>query len=329
MIKTKLWSEFLKVKSRLKALFLFIFVICFSIIFMPSSRAGSDDYDLGFDENTEITWECTRVNEEKLEEFLDAYEADYLALDFDYDEGDKVTYKLTSFEDEDDYYRLYFDVYENDEREREGIAHAKIAKDPEDLAGDLFDDPTVTMESGFTYDFLFILTKTRDYIQEFGTAIPALYSLFVGVSYRSIIIDSTVLGLGDIVVLTYDDDGILEEFKVYYQNYLILVIELDDVSKGEPNIFPLLIIGLIIPLIAAILGVAIFLIIKHTKKESIEARTEELRKEDITHIPKETITPPIVDQTGLELKKPQYCELCGANRKINANFCIKCGNKLL
>ena len=319
----------LNLKIKLKILSLAVLVMCCSILFVCSARAGSDDYDLGFDENTEITWECTRVNEEKLEEFLDAYEVDYLALDFDYDEGDKVTYKLTSYDDEDDYYRLYFDVYENDEPEREGIAHAKIAKDPEDLAGDLFDDPTVTMESGFSYDFLFILTKSRDYIQEFGTAIPALYSLFVGISYRSIIIDSTVLGLGDIVVLTYDDDGILEEFKVYYQNYLILVIELDDVSKSEPNIIPLLIIGIIIPLIAAILGVVIFLIIKHTKKESIEARKEELRKEDISHIPKETITPPIVDHTGSELKKPQYCELCGAVRKINAKFCIKCGNKLM
>ena len=319
----------LKLKPKLKILSLVVLVMCCSIVFVYSAHAGSDEYDLGFDEDTEITWECTRVNEEKLEEFLDAYEVDYLALDFDYDEGDKVTYKLTSIDDEDDYYRLYFDVYENDEREREGIAHAKIAKDPDDLAADMFDDPTVTLESGFTYDFLFILTKSRDYIQEFGAAIPALYNLFVKVSYRSIIIDSTVLGLGDIVVLTYDDDGILEEFKVYYQNYLILVIELDSVSKSVPNIFPLLIIGIIIPLIAALLGVAIFLIIKHTKKESIEARTEELRKEDISHIPKETITPPIADQIGFGSKKPLYCELCGANRKPNANFCIKCGNKFL
>ena len=39
-------------RIKLKILSLIVFVICFSILFIPSSRAGSDDYDLGFDENT-------------------------------------------------------------------------------------------------------------------------------------------------------------------------------------------------------------------------------------------------------------------------------------
>jgi len=299
-------------------------MLSFLILVIPSASADSDEYDLGFDENTEITWEFKRVNEEKLEEFLDVYDIDYLALDLDYKEGDKLMYKLTNYDDEEDYYKLYFNVYEDDELI--GYTHAKIAKDPEDLAADLFDDIS---QIDFTYDFIFVLPKTKDYIQEFGAAIPAIYNLFVGVSYRSIIIDSTVVGLQDIIVLKYDDDGILEEFKIYYQGYLILVIELDDVSKNEFNLYLFSIIIMTIVIIVVVnIVVAIVLITKHKKKREIADRTLAPKKEIISsEATKGSISPMITDKSTIILEDINYCEMCGTKRKLNNKFCTNCGNK--
>ncbi|MFX1393429.1 MAG: zinc ribbon domain-containing protein [Promethearchaeota archaeon] len=299
-------------------------MLSFLIFLNPSASGDSDEYDLGIDENTEITWEFSEVNEEKLEELRDEYGIDYIALDTDYEEGDEIMYKLTNYDDQEDYYKLYFDVYEEDERI--GYTHARIAKDPDDLAADLFED---IGQNDFTYDFLFTLTKTNEYIQEFGSSIPEIYTLFVSVSYSSIIINSTAVGLEGVVILKYDDNGILEEFTIYYQEYLILLIELDDVSKPEIDFFLVSIIILIIIIIVGVnIVIAVVLILKHRKKREIVDKTLAPKKEVISaEVPKKAISPMIIDESPINLDDIKYCEMCGTKREVNNKFCTNCGNK--
>ena len=48
--------DFVRMKKILKHVYLVILVLCFSIVFISSARADSDEYDLEIDINTGITF---------------------------------------------------------------------------------------------------------------------------------------------------------------------------------------------------------------------------------------------------------------------------------
>lgn len=313
--------------SRVKILSLASLLLCCSIVVFQSVRADSDEYDLGIEEDTEITWEFTKVNEEMLEELFELYEVEYEAIYFDYKEGDELKYKLTSYDEEDDYYRLYFNVYENDELE--GYTTHKVAKDPDDLSADWYAVAGQTnIEYGDTYDLAIILTDTRDYLKEFDESIPSWDHERVYATSKSIVINNTDVNREDVAIFEYDEDGILEVFTLIYKNIIILEIELDDVSKSEFNLFFLILIVVIISSVVIVLVVAILLIIRQGKKVPVKVKAVELKKEIVPfQAPIESIPATIADNSVMGVEEIIFCELCGAKKEVDAIFCTNCGNK--
>jgi len=314
-------------KTILKRVYLVIFVLCFSIMFVSSARADSDEYDLELDENTEITWEFTTVNEALLEELFKRYDVDYEALNHDIEEGDEIKYKLTSYDEEDDYYMLYFNVYEDDELE--GYTTHKIAKDPDDLSADWYTLPGEPVSNyGNSYDLLIILTDTRDYLEDFDNSIPAADHDRVYSTSSSIVINNTVLYRDDIGIFEYDEDGILEKFTLIYKDVPILIIELDDVSKSQLSILVFLIIGIIIAGVVVLLAVGIILIVKNKNKIPVKITPLDPKKGVIAPPISETPrTIPTTNQAASGSQKIRYCDLCGAKRDVDALFCTSCGNR--
>lgn len=302
-----------------------ILIFSFLLLMVPSVHADSDEYEVGFDENTEITWEFTKVNEDLLEEMYEFYDPEYEDVDFDYEEDDELKIKITSIDNEDeDYYELNFNLYENDELV--GPSYFKVAKDPDDLAEDWINDENDPyFDYGDSYDLFIILTDTEDYLEEFEETISTatLESAFISASSDSIVINNSFLGREDSVAFEYDDDGILEKMTIVYRNIEILEMELKDVTKDQFNLQTFLIITIVIAIILTPIIIGIVLIIKRRSRKSkgIEKPKESKGVVKPSAIPKTSIPPNIME-------KASFCEFCGTTRKTDATFCTSCGNKL-
>jgi len=293
----------------------------------PLVYCDSDDYDLGIEENTKVVWRINEVDEEKLEDFFD----DSDELDdsyFDYEEDDKVRFEINSISEnsEEEYYTVSYTEFVNDESK--GARAQRIAMDPKDMAEDWEED----LDLG-EFSIMFILTDTKDYLDDFEDEIDPIYKPFVYVSGSSIIINNTFLMPHFWLKMEYDEDGILEEFTFVLDGDEIFAMELRSYSKQDQ--FPLLgliIAIIIITILAVVIGVVVLVVVlvkKARKKTKVVPPVPQ--KPPVDTKPEGVIR--TKEPTEAEVKKePEkidygYCENCGSKRESDATFCSYCGSK--
>ena len=305
----------------------FIIVLIPLISLSPLAYCDSDDYELGIEENTKVVWRINEVDEEQIEDFFE----DSDELDdsyFDYEEDDKIKFEISSISEnsEEEYYTVSYTEYVNDESE--GARAQRIAMDPKDMAEDWEEDFDL---GGFS--IMFILTDTKDYLDDFEDEIDPIYKYFVYVSGSSIIINNTLLTPHFWLKMDYNEDGILEEFTFVLDGDEIFAMELRSYSKQDQ--FPLLgliIAIVIITLLAIVVGVVVLVVVlvKRAKKKRKVVPTAPIKTQVDTK-PEEVIRTKEPVEAGIkeELEKIDYgfCEKCGSKRESNAAFCSYCGSK--
>ncbi|MFX0070102.1 MAG: zinc ribbon domain-containing protein [Candidatus Hermodarchaeota archaeon] len=287
----------------------------------PLFYCDSDDYEIDVDENSKVVWKVSDVDEDKLDYLLSVSDVD--VDEFDYEEDDKITFEINSIDEiSDEYYIIRYDYYENDEEL--GTRAEYIAMDPEDLADDLED---LALEE---YSTMFVLTDTRDYLDEFGDEVADIYKNIIYNAGSSIIINSTIGTFLFWLEMEYDDRVILEELSLVYDVQEIFKMEQKNYSRlPEFPIFLVLIIIIII-VIVVLLGVVGLIVFfnKNAKKN----------RKIITPIPTES--PDKTEELSLvkskedskteserEPVKTLYCPNCGTEKEKDAVFCTYCGTK--
>lgn len=304
-----------------------IIVLIPLISLSPLVYCDSDDYELGIEENTKVVWRINEVDEEQLEDFFD----DSDELDdsyFDYEEDDKVRFDINSISEnsEDEYYTVSYTEFVNDESK--GARAQRIAMDPKDIAEDWEED----FDLG-EFSIMFILTDTKDYLDDFEEEIDPIYKLFVYVSGSSIIINNTLLTPHFWLKMDYNEDGILEEFTFVLDGDEIFAMELR--SYSEQDQFPLLglIIAIVISsLLAIVIGVVVLVVVlvKRAKKKRNVVPTAPIKTQVDTK-PEGAIRTKEPTEAGVK-EEPEkidygYCEKCGSKRESDAAFCSYCGSK--
>ncbi len=293
----------------------------------PLVYCDIDDYDLGIEENSVAVWRINEVDEDKLEEFFD----DSDELDdsyFDYEEDDKVRFEISSISEnsEEEYYTVGYTEYVNDESK--GARAQRIAMDPKDIAEDWEED----LDLG-EFSIMFILTDTKDYLDDFDDEIDPIYKPFVYVSGSSIIINNTLLMPHFWLKMDYSEDGILEEFTFVLDGDEIFAMELRSYSKQDQ--FPLLgliIAIVIITILAIVIGVVVLVVVlvkKAKKKRKIVPATPQ--KPPVDTKPEGVIRTKEPAEAGVK-EEPEkidygFCEKCGSKRESDEAFCSYCGSK--
>lgn len=312
-----------------KSYYLLTLIIVFIplISLTPLVYCDSDDYDLGIEENTIVVWRINEVDKEQIEDFFE----DSDELDdsyFDYEEDDKIRFEINTISEnsEEEYYTVSYTEFVNDESK--GARAQRIAMDPKDIAEDWEED----LDLG-EFSIMFILTDTKDYLDDFEDEIDPIYKPFVYVSGSSIIINNTLLMPHFWLKMDYDEDGILEEFSFVLDGDEIFAMELRSYSKQDQ--FPLLgliIAIVIITILAVVIGVVVLVVVlvKKAKKKS-KVVPPAPQKPPVDTKPEGVIR--TKEPTEAEVKKePEkidygYCENCGSKRESDATFCSYCGSK--
>jgi len=299
---------------------LLIGVLC-CISVSPTAYCDSDDYDLAIEENSEVIWEVTDADEAEIEAFL-SY-TDYDGDDFDFEEEDEFTYKINSISEvSDDYYSIDFNYFEDDEDH--GTKSERVAMDPGDMA-EKWEENNID-----SYSMMFILTDIEDYLDEFEDDISDIYKNFVFTTSSKIILNATSIGYPYVLIMEYEDRGILDEFTLIYQGNEIFKVELKDYIK--PPEFPLLGVMIVILIVGGIITGVVIVVVSLNKSAKKKAKLK----------PPVPITPYVETKTEVmtttkEVSEPEikkgpekslFCPVCGSKRESDAKFCPYCGNSI-
>lgn len=328
-------------KSKYKITTIFLVIISMSFFSFQFAAADGEDYDIEIEEDMHIIWECTDHNVDLFNELK--AEWNYVAYhDFELGEGDKMKFEIdtiTEYDDDGEYdvEIHYFDDYDEDDEEEStggttdyGVYDSfYVAMDPVKLAADWTDG------DGYEYILEIICSDTEDYLAEFYANLEVDDRDSFSIYGSTITINQTV-GAGSYQgILTYDEDGILEEYSIIYNGVLVYKMELDDVITSEelndPEFFTLIAIIVIIILLVGIIIVVIVVVLVSAKKKKSKSGIifpVPAPKKD-SQIP-QTKTPE--DQGPPETQMDvvvveRFCELCGSELDRDAKFCFSCGNK--
>jgi hypothetical protein len=293
-------------------------LILFSII--PVFYCDTDDYEIDVDENGKVVWEVTDVDEDELDNLLSLSDLD--ADEFDYEEEDRIKYEINSISEvPDEYYVINYNYYENDEDL--GAKSEKIAMDPGDMAEDWED---LSLDD---YSVMFVLTDTKDYLDEFGDEVSDSYKKFIYNSGSSIILNGTIGGFLFWLEMDYDDRGIIEEFTLVYDGQEIFKMEQKNYSRSTESPFLLLVILIIIGIIILSGVVALIVVLSKKAKKQKKVITptpiiSPYKSEGETSIKTNEVTETEVKK---EPEKTEYCPNCGSEKEKDAVFCTYCGSK--
>ena len=293
-------------------------LILFSI--SPAFYCDSDDYELDVDENGNVVWEVTDVDQDQLDSLLSL--ADLDADEFDYEEEDRIKYEINSINEiSNEYYIITYNYYENDEDL--GARSEKIAMDPGDMAEDWED---LSLDD---YSVMFVLTDTKDYLNEFGDEVSDSYKKIVYNSGSSIIINGSVGGFFFWLEMDYDDRGIIEEFSLVYKGQEIFKMVQKNYSRSTESPSLVLIFLIVIGIIILLAVVGLIVVLSKKSKKQNKLITPAPKVSPVKLEAETMIKTKEAPKTEIEKEhiKPVYCQNCGSEREKDAIFCTYCGSK--
>ncbi|MHA1149011.1 MAG: hypothetical protein ACTSR8_12305 [Promethearchaeota archaeon] len=299
----------------------------FALLFLLASLYFSipfilaDSYTLGIQDGDDIIWEITEVNETLLVQLetdenynFDDNVEEGLQIKWALDEIDSYSGVDTDYWDISYYYSEGDDLKDN--KTEGNYFYIYVAEDPVVLAEDWFDG-----DDNYQYSIVIIPVKVEDYLKEFtGEDTSGVYTS----DGHVLIINNTVEGHHDTIIIEYNEDGIEETYQVYYDDNLAYEYELLGVYRDNENISFMIIIIVII-IIAVFAGIIVLVVIaKHNIKKRPQPPVNIMRMP-----PEDQNTQLIPPSRPIEniVRVIGYCEYCGSERDSDAVFCPGCGQK--
>jgi hypothetical protein len=325
--------------KKLSIIVLFTFLL--SIIVIPILSTAVT-YKLGIEENTNVTWKVTYINTTAIQDLVnnENYDSGYLS----YKVGDLRKREMDDIDDDTsgtvEYWKIQYEKFEADvgsSFHSIGDYYVRVCKDPTDLAYDWF----VTEVN--RYSILFLPKNPENYLAAFYNAIPGVNQSEYPITGNKYIRDSTQVGDHDMVINTYNSDGIRVNHSLYYDGILAYEYIASEITQDE---FEFMLIFIIISAVAGI-GITSAVIASAKRRNLTRSRQTSIskpayeQKESPYKVarpvsqPKEGMfdeiekTPPkpVVSPTPKSAKVTGTCELCGSDRDADAIFCPSCGNK--
>lgn len=326
---------------------LLLFSMSVITLLVLSLQIQAYSYDLAIEEDDNLIWEISYINEEALQDLID-YEG-YSSSYSDLSEGDQYRWEITEVypERENSYEENYWKVdytfyygqnlrYEDAETSED--YEYKIAAEPESLVDDWFN------REEFEFGIVLLPDNTDYYLQEFYDNMPWDNKTVYSVSEYKLIENRSSIGHQDKVIITYNNEGIQQNYSLYYGEDLAYQYLLEEKYGNEGFFSPFLIIGITFAVIVVLVIVfALVAIGRKSSKKNYDTNkyANPYRANDTSKSSTESQAPPQsvrdnsqniqqIEESDIEQEKPKvigYCTLCGGKQESDAEFCPYCGNR--
>ena len=208
--------------------------IFFLILCTPINVSSGEPFQIGFQENAELTYEYSYVNNLLLNELMseDLSYADFMFIPV----GTMIKWKAIQVQETSQGWNILIEIWSGSAfDELVDRFQARMFKNPVDFSQNLFND---------TASNLYLLpVNVSIYLDAFNNTIPSSERSYASVNRTQIIYDWTSSGRNDTIIHSYNRFGMLESLEIQYNHTTAFQFQLVQYMLGFDTTLLWIIVG--------------------------------------------------------------------------------------
>ena len=226
-------------------------IFLLSPVFLTQSYANSE-YDLKLENNYEITWRYSKVDEDLIERINTAFNSSLVCIsDPDTEKDMTIMHSIEKVEELANKWKIQIS-YKSDDASKIKSKELTIYKNPSKISNEwVYELNDLRLR--------YLPVDVDNYLNEFIEDFPSISNISIKKgSFSQILITRSIDNESVVCEITYDNLGIMDKFKLKIDDETALEYMKIEVRKNNLDFIPLIIIIIFTTVIIAIIPVSIF-----------------------------------------------------------------------